>query len=62
MAYLGILGAFLELAVVWRTEVSEPEAEILTYAALVFALLIIQYMGSSMVDAIRAWRGTDNGQ
>jgi len=60
MCYMGIFGLVGLAAIAIIFPVSTASAELLKYAGLGCCLLILQYMGTSVVDAIRAWRCTDN--
>lgn len=59
MCYLGIVGLIGLSAIAILFPVSAPAAELLKYAGLGCCLLIAQYMGTSIVDIVRAWRCKD---
>jgi len=56
-SYLGIAGLVGLAALAIYYPVSEHATELLGYAGLGCLLLIAQYLGSSIVDIVRAWRG-----
>jgi len=55
-SYLGIAGLMALAALAIYYPVSEASAELLSYAGMGCLLLIAQYLGSSIVDIVRAWR------
>jgi len=60
MCYMGIAGLIGLAAIAIIFPVSTASAELLKYAGLGCCLLIAQYMGSSVCDAIKAWKCNDN--
>ena len=51
-----LLGVVVAASLAIYYPVSEASAELLSYAGMGCLLLIAQYLGSSIVDIVRAWR------
>ena len=56
-SYIGILGLLGLSAAAILGDVDEAAGELLGYAGVGCLLLIIQYAGTTAVDALRAWKG-----